>query len=196
MMRVLNRVIQLYLLITELIAERHRQRLRQKPHLRANPNVYQSQLDALSRLVRDNDKTCHANLRGETISRHFNAVLIAVIRLHNVLWYHPQLIPANEPDARWKWFENCLGAFDGTFVPVLPPAEHKARYRSRKGDYATNVLGVYSRNLQFVYALSSWEGSATDSRVLQNALLRLHGLRIPQGRYYLVDAGYTNGPGY
>ncbi|KAI8571429.1 hypothetical protein RHMOL_Rhmol01G0119600 [Rhododendron molle] len=158
MMRVLNTVIQLYLLITELIAERHRQRLRQKPHLRANPNVYQSQLDALNRLVRQNDKTCHANLRvnrhtfmtlcqllienglepsrhvtvaekveiflwilahhtknrrtilqfwrsGETISRHFNAVLIAVICLHNVLWYHPQPIPANEPDARWKWFE-------------------------------------------------------------------------------------------
>ncbi|KAI8550097.1 hypothetical protein RHMOL_Rhmol06G0077900 [Rhododendron molle] len=161
MMRVLNTVIQLFLLITELIAERHRQRLQQKPHLRANPNVYQSQLDTLNRLVRQNDKTCHANLRvnrqtfmtlcqllienglepsrhvtvvekvaiflwilahhtknrrtilqfwrsGETISRHFNAVLIAVILLHNVLWYHPQPIPANEPDARWKWFKRTM----------------------------------------------------------------------------------------
>ncbi|KAI8551052.1 hypothetical protein RHMOL_Rhmol06G0154900 [Rhododendron molle] len=131
---------------------------------------------------------------GETISWHFNAVLIAVLRLHNVLWHHPQAVPANEADARWKWFENCLGALDGTFVPILPPTELKARYRSRKGDYATNVLGVCNRNLQFIYALSSWEGSATDSRVLRNALVRPHGLRIPQGRYYLVDAGYTNGP--
>ncbi|KAF7148038.1 hypothetical protein RHSIM_Rhsim03G0132400 [Rhododendron simsii] len=51
MMRVFNSIIQLYLLITELIAERNRQRLGQKPHLHANPNAYQSQLDALNRLV-------------------------------------------------------------------------------------------------------------------------------------------------
>ncbi|XP_057495690.1 uncharacterized protein LOC130780691 [Actinidia eriantha] len=38
-------------------------------------------------------------------------------------------------------------------------------------------------------------GSATDSRVLRNALVRPNGLKIPHGRYYLVDAGYTNGPG-
>ena len=62
-----------------------------------------------------------------------------------------------------------------------PPAKTKARYRSRKGDYATNVLGVCSRNLRFIYALSGWEGSATDSRVLANALVRPHGLKIPQG---------------
>ncbi|GFS46129.1 hypothetical protein Acr_00g0100280 [Actinidia rufa] len=91
---------------------------------------------------------------------------------------------------------NCLGALDGTFVTVHPPAQDRARYRSRKGDYATNVLGVCSRNLRFIYALSGWEGSATDSRVLRNALVRPHGLRIPQGHYYLVDAGYTNGPGF
>ncbi|GFS29179.1 hypothetical protein Acr_00g0005690 [Actinidia rufa] len=90
---------------------------------------------------------------------------------------------------------NCLGALDGTFVTVHPLAQDRARYRSRKGDYATNVLGVCRRNLRFIYALSGWEGSATDSRVLRNALVRPHGLRIPQGHYYLIDAGYTNGPG-
>ncbi|KAG5521652.1 hypothetical protein RHGRI_034023 [Rhododendron griersonianum] len=163
MMTVVNSVLELYLLIMDLIAERDRQRLHQKPHLRANPNYYQHQIDALNRLVRHSDKTCHDQLRvnrhtfmtlcqlltenglepsrnvtivekvaiflwiishhtknrrtilqfwrsGETISRHFNSVLIAVLRLHKFLWYHPQPIPANEPDARWKWFEvhKCL----------------------------------------------------------------------------------------
>ncbi|KAG5539874.1 hypothetical protein RHGRI_020180 [Rhododendron griersonianum] len=163
MMTVVNSVLELYLLIMDLIAKRDRQRLRQKPHLRANPNYYQHQIDALNRLVRHSDKTCHDQLRvnrhtfmtlcqlltenglepsrnvtivkkvaiflwiishhtknrrtilqfwrsGETISRHFNSVLIAVLRLHKFLWYHPQPIPANEPDARWKWFEvhKCL----------------------------------------------------------------------------------------
>ncbi|XP_057491345.1 uncharacterized protein LOC130777068 [Actinidia eriantha] len=132
---------------------------------------------------------------GETISRHFNTVLLAILRLHGVLWFHPEPVLPNDPEDRWKWFENCLGALDGTFIPVLPPAETKARYRSRNGDYATNVLGVCSRNLRFIYALSGWEGSATDSRVLANALVRPHGLKIPHGLFYLVNAGYTNGPG-
>ncbi|KAG5524475.1 hypothetical protein RHGRI_031216 [Rhododendron griersonianum] len=138
MMTVVNSVVQLYMLILDLIAERDRQRLRQKPHLRANPNSYQNQIDALNRLVHQNDKTCHDQLRvnrhtfmtlchllienglepsrnvtvvekvaiflwilshhtknkrtilqfwrsGETISRHFNSVLIAVLRLHKFL---------------------------------------------------------------------------------------------------------------
>ncbi|XP_058186219.1 uncharacterized protein LOC131303386 [Rhododendron vialii] len=227
-MRIVNNVLSLYIVITDLIGKR----VRQRPRLHLNPNVYQHQIDALNRLVRGSDTDCHNQLRvnrytfmtlchlleqngleesrnvtlvervsiflwilshhtknrrttfqfwrsGETISRHFIVVLLVVLHLHNVLWHHPEAIPANEPDVRWKWFENCLGALDGTFIPFLPPIEMKARFRSRKGDYATNVLGVCSRNLQFIYALSGWEGSATDSRVLRNALVRRYGLKIP-----------------
>lgn len=42
---------------------------------------------------------------GETVSRHFNTVLLAVLRLYNELWHRAQPVPANEPDHRWKWFE-------------------------------------------------------------------------------------------
>ncbi|XP_058213061.1 protein ALP1-like [Rhododendron vialii] len=132
----------------------------------------------------------------ETISRHFNAVLQAVLRLHRMLLETPNLVPANYEDNRWNWFQNCLGALDGTYVPVNPPAADRPRYRSRKGDIATNVLGVCTRDLKFVYVLSGWEGSATDSRILGNAMERPHGLRVPRGQYYLVDAGYTNGNGF
>ncbi|KAI9075388.1 hypothetical protein K1719_042638 [Acacia pycnantha] len=34
--------------------------------------------------------------------------------------------------------------------------------------------------------------SAADGRVLKDAIRRPHGLRVAQGNYYLVDAGYTN----
>ncbi|KAL1823642.1 hypothetical protein ACET3Z_010420 [Daucus carota] len=36
------------------------------------------------------------------------------------------------------------------------------------------------------------DGSAHDGRVLRDALSRPNGLKVPQGCYYLVDAGYTN----
>ncbi|KAF5951157.1 hypothetical protein HYC85_009101 [Camellia sinensis] len=63
-----------------------------------------------------------------------------------------------------KGFDNCLGALDGTYVRVLAPAVDKARYRSRKGEIVTNVLGVCSHDMQFIYVLPGWEGSASDSR--------------------------------
>nr|XP_023887889.1 uncharacterized protein LOC112000017 [Quercus suber] len=50
--------------------------------------------------------------------------------------------------------------------------------------------------MQFIYVLPSWEGSAADGRVLQNAISRRNGLRVPHGYYYLVDTGYTNGEGF
>ncbi|XP_074556573.1 uncharacterized protein LOC141812482 [Curcuma longa] len=92
--------------------------------------------------------------------------------------------------------EGCLGALDRTYINVNAPACDKPRYRTRKGEVATNVLGVCTPNMQFNYVLSGWEGSAADGRVLRDAINRRNGLKIPQGCYYLCDAGYTNGEGF
>ncbi|XP_061370691.1 protein ALP1-like [Gastrolobium bilobum] len=92
--------------------------------------------------------------------------------------------------------ENCLGALGGTHIKVNPLQADKARYRTRKGDIATNVLGVCSQDAQFIYVLPGWEGSAADSRVLRDAIARNNGLRVPKGYYYLCDAGYMNGEGF
>ena len=152
MMRVVNTTLMLYMLIMDFM------RVRRRPCIRVNPNVYQNQVDALNRLVRGDDKDCHDQLRvnrhtfmrlchlleenglqnsrevtlvekvaiflwilghhnknrptkfqfvrsGETVSRHFNAVLLAVLRLYAQLWYRPQPVVANDPDHRWRWFE-------------------------------------------------------------------------------------------
>ncbi|GJT50193.1 hypothetical protein Tco_0976350 [Tanacetum coccineum] len=39
-------------------------------------------------------------------------------------------------------FKGCLGALDGTSIRVTPSSDQKPRYRTRKADIATNVLGV------------------------------------------------------
>ena len=44
-----------------------------------------------------------------------------------------------------------------------------------------NVLGVCNPNMQFIYVLSGWEGSAADSRVLRDAVHRPESLRVPTG---------------
>ena len=61
----------------------------------------------------------------------------------------------------------------------------KPRYRTRKGKLATNTLAGCDRYMRFVYVLLGWEGSAADSRVLRDAINRVHGLRVPKG-YMLI----------
>ncbi|CAH9091185.1 unnamed protein product, partial [Cuscuta epithymum] len=133
---------------------------------------------------------------GETVSRHFQSVLNAVIRLHSICFKKPEPIPETCMDERWRCFKGCLGALDGTFIKVHVTAEARARYRTRKSEIATNVLGVCTPDMQFIYVLPGWEGSAADGRVLRDAINRKHGLKVPQGNYYLCDAGYTNGEGF
>ena len=57
------------------------------------------------------------------------------------------------------------------------------RFRTRKGSIATNVLGVCSQDMEFIFVLLGWEGSAADSRVLRDAISRPQGLKVPQGQF-------------
>ena len=79
--------------------------------------------------------------------------------------------------------QNCVGALDGTYIEVHVLANDKPQYRSRKNNVATNVLGVCAPDMQFIYVLSGWEGSATDGRVLRDALSRPNGLVVPRGKF-------------
>ncbi|XLR01106.1 hypothetical protein S83_067304, partial [Arachis hypogaea] len=133
---------------------------------------------------------------GETVSKYFNKVLKAVIRIQGMLFAKATPVAEDCVDPTWRRFKGCLGALDGTYIEVTVPESEKARYRTRKGKICTNMLGVCNREMGFVYVLSGWEGSASDSRVLRDAITRRNSLKIPHGNYYLVDAGYTNGPGF
>ncbi|KAL1559488.1 hypothetical protein AAHA92_09825 [Salvia divinorum] len=133
---------------------------------------------------------------GATISHYVNKVLGAVLSLHPLLLSKPTPVPDDCNDHRWKWFKGCLGALDGTHINVLVSNIDKPQYRKRKGQIATNTLAVCDRNMQFVYLLLGWEGSAGDSRVLRDAVSRHNGLKVPQGYYYLCDNGYANSNGF
>ena len=77
-----------------------------------------------------------------------------------------------------------MGALDGTYIKVNVPEVDKPIYRTRKSEIATNVLGVCSRNMKFIFVLPGWEGLASDSRVLRDAISRSNGLRVPTGKNY------------
>ncbi|KAK9045684.1 hypothetical protein V6N11_051593 [Hibiscus sabdariffa] len=83
----------------------------------------------------------------------------------------------------------CLGALDGTFIKVNVASSDRPRYRTRKNEIATNVLGVCTPNMQFIYVLPRWEGSAADGRVLRDAISRRNGLNVPQDPHWKGDNG-------
>ncbi|CAL5403798.1 unnamed protein product [Camellia sinensis] len=82
----------------------------------------------------------------------------------------------------------------GTYVKVFAPAINKPRYRTRKREITTNVLGVCSQDMQFIYVLPGWEGSASDSRVLRDAVSRPNGLKVPTAlpSFYMEGRGCPN----
>ena len=104
---------------------------------------------------------------------------------------------------------------------MLVDVADQGRYRNRKQAITTNMLGVVDWNMKFLYVLPGWEGSVSDSRVLRDAMRanRHDSFVVPKGtnsyswhvvsltwllanwfidigKYYLVDAGYTNGEGF
>ncbi|KAG8383695.1 hypothetical protein BUALT_Bualt04G0040700 [Buddleja alternifolia] len=112
---------------------------------------------------------------GHTVSIYFNAVVISLLKLHLILLVTLKPVDDEYDVARWKHFKGCLGALDGTYIDVQPRLLDKPRYRNRKGGISVNVLGVVDRNMDFVYMLPGWEGSAADGRVLRDVVNRPNG---------------------
>ncbi|KAK8913628.1 hypothetical protein KSP39_PZI023660 [Platanthera zijinensis] len=116
----------------------------------------------------------------DTISRHFNLVLRAILKMTSTYIKRPATSQAH----RWGYFTDCVGAIDGTHIDVTVPQSEQGRYRNRKQAITTNVLGVCDADMKFVYVLPGWEGSASDSRVLRNALEREDCFEVPIGKNF------------
>ncbi|KAG6486803.1 hypothetical protein ZIOFF_055383 [Zingiber officinale] len=118
------------------------------------------------------------------------------ILLHNLMTSNEQpdgseIPPLIQSSSRfYPYFKDCVGALDGTHIRVKVSDEDAPRYRGRKDWPTTNVLAACSFDLKFTYILSGWEGTASDSRIVKNALSRRDKLLIPHGKYYLVDSGF------
>ncbi|XP_026456126.1 uncharacterized protein LOC113357072, partial [Papaver somniferum] len=80
----------------------------------------------------------------------------------------------------YPYFKDCIGAMDGTHIPAMVEKKNAVVYRNRHGITSQNVLAVCNFDLEFIYVLSGWEGSAHDSKILNDAMTKTNGLKIPQ----------------
>lgn len=136
---------------------------------------------------------------GETVSRYFNKVLRAIGELRAELIRPPSLETPSKIAGNPRWdpyFKDCIGAIDGTHIRASVSIDMEPSFRGRKSYASQNVMAAVDFDLRFTYVLAGWEGSAHDALVLRDALERENGLRVPQGKFYLVDAGYVAKPGF
>lgn len=132
-------------------------------------------------------------LSGSTTSHYIHHASRAMMKCQDVLFFPPTMdTPLHTRIADnlkyFPFFEDCLGALDGTHIHAIVGAELQGPFRNRKKTITQNVLGVANFDMTFSYILTGWEGSAHDGRVLNDA--KGKGLRIFEGKYYLGDAGY------
>ena len=122
-----------------------------------------------------------------TTSRCFHKVLRAVVALETYYIQQPKgdVVPKEIQEKKrfYPYFKNCVGAIDGTHVRVKVPNRDAPRYRGRKGYPTINVLAACSFDLKFTYVLTGWEGTASDSRIVKDALKRDDKLLIPRGNF-------------
>ncbi|KAL0454243.1 UNVERIFIED_CONTAM: hypothetical protein Slati_0763500 [Sesamum latifolium] len=182
--------------------------LEQSGGIKATKNIsVAEQVAMFLSIIAHHKKNCvvkHDFIRyGRTVSKHFHSVLLAVCKLHTVLLAKP--CPITNVKTLGGRFKVCLDYPENIrvfrcvrwYLCRSAHSDHeKGRYRTRKGQVAVNVLGVCNPNMQFIYVLSGWEGSAADSRVLRDAIHQHGGLRVPVGNYYLCDNGYANAEGF
>ena len=89
------------------------------------------------------------------VSNRYRIFALITTSQHKV----PTLIP---------WFsffslmQNCIGAIDGTHVPITISEERAAPYRNRKGTLSHNVMCACDFDLKFTFISCGWEGSTSD----------------------------------
>ena len=73
-------------------------------------------------------------------------------------------------ETRWG-FPQCVGAIDGSHIPIASPQEYPADYYNRKGWHSIVLQGVVDHEYRFWNVNVGWPGRVHDARVLSNSTL-------------------------
>lgn len=91
-----------------------------------------------------------------------------------------------------------MGALDGAHISACIPKDEQIPYRGRKLEPTINVMCCCSFDMKFTFVMAGWEGTANDSMIFLETIQNPdnHFPIPPEGKYFLVDSGYTNMPGF
>jgi hypothetical protein len=126
-----------------------------------------------------------------SVSAIFKTVLPMLVSLHTAFVRLPPddwLDPTVECDPKLSAFNGCIGAIDGTHIGAHVPFRTQLPWRNRKGVVTQNVFAAVRQDYSFLYVMAGAEGSINDASLCTQAFAR--SFRIPEGRYYVADAGF------
>jgi hypothetical protein len=135
----------------------------------------------------------------ETCGRKFDKVLRSVSRLA------ADIIRPLDPKFRIVhqrlkaprfslYFDNCLGAIDGTHIRVVVPTRHVVQHTGRHGYTSQNVMAICDFDMRFTVVVAGWPGSVHDMRVFKDALDK-YGDKYPhppQGTGFLYEFFFSH----
>ncbi|KAM6582817.1 hypothetical protein CsatB_009819 [Cannabis sativa] len=137
----------------------------------------------------------------ETIDRHFRLTLKAICKLgQDIIRPTQSPLPSRIVNSSkyYPWFQNYIGAIDGTHVSACVPADKQVSYRGRKNVVTQNVLCACNFDMFFTFVSAGWEGTANDSRVFIDAITTPeYKFPLPkEGEYYVLDSGFPCTKGF
>ncbi|XLS71314.1 hypothetical protein HN51_028179, partial [Arachis hypogaea] len=111
---------------------------------------------------------------GDTISHYFHNVLHTILLLEGDFFKQPsgKDVPYEilNNSQFYPYFKDCIGVINKTHSSVKVLRVESSRFCERKDHPTQHVVATYGFDLKFTYMLSGWEGTASDSRILKDAL--------------------------
>ena len=85
---------------------------------------------------------------------------------------------------RWQ-FPQCVGAMDGSHIPIIAPPVNAKDYYNRKGFHSILLQGVVDHQCRFMDIYIGWPGSLHDAHIFANSNISL---KLRQGPSFLTTS--------
>ena len=172
-------------------------------HLRGRPPVSVEKQLLITMWVLGNPETIRSvsdrfNVTKSSVFRIVRRICHAIVNnlaAQFICWPSGErLKQVTEQFQRKKGLPHCIGAIDGTHIPIKAPYDNPEQYVNRKKFHSVQLQGVCDAD-RFFTVYCAYPGSVHDARVLRNSPLyqeaeRLESVVFPESTYIIGDAAY------
>ncbi len=173
-------------------------------HLRGRPPVSVEKQLLITMWVLGNPETIRSvsdrfNVTKSSVFRIVRRICHAIVNnlaAQFICWPSGErLKQVTEQFQRKKGLPHCIGAIDGTHIPIKAPYDNPEQYVNRKKFHSVQLQGVCDADRFFTDVYCAYPGSVHDARVLRNSPLyqdaeRLESVVFPECTYIIGDAAY------